>query len=145
MQWGCFTHMAFCSACGTELSESVSFCPGCGNKTENTESNGNAPLASTQILQQTPQQPINVVVQQPSSAAKSGGLAIILALLWPGLDYLYLEDVGKGIGIALFSAFCLFMIIGIPIAIILWIHGLATSSRRTREHNDANQALAGVA
>ena len=137
--------MAFCSACGTELSESVSFCPGCGDKTENTESNGNAPLASTQILQQTPQQPITVVVQQPSSAAKSGGLAIILALLWPGLDYLYLEDVGKGIGIALFSAFCLFMIIGIPIAIILWIYGIATSSRRTREHNDANQAHAGVA
>ena len=48
-------------------------------------------------------------------------------------------------GIALVSAFSAFMIIGIPITIGLWIYGLATASKRTREHNNANQALAGVA
>ena len=137
--------MPFCPSCGIDLLENSTFCPDCGNKNEISESNVNTTIVPPQVSQQTPQQPFTVVVQQPPSAAKSGGLAIILALLWPGLDYLYLEDAGKGIGIALVSVISAFMIIGIPITIILWIHGLATSSKRTREHNNTNQALVGVA
>jgi len=137
--------MPFCTSCGNNLLENSSFCPACGNKNEISESNIDTIVVPPQISQQTPQQPFTVVVQQPNSAAKSGGLAIILALLWPGLDYLYLEDAGKGLGIALVAAFSAFMIIGIPITIVLWIYGLATASKRTREHNNANQALAGVA
>ena len=85
---------------------------------------------------QVPPQQVVYVQQAPMLNAKSSGLAIVLAFLWPGLDYFYLEDGSGGVKRAIGCAFLLFTIIGIPVALIIWIMGLASSSRRTAEFNN---------
>ena len=85
---------------------------------------------------QVPPQQVVYVQQAPMLNAKSSGLAIVLAFLWPGLDYFYLEDGSGGVKRAIGCAFLLFTIIGIPVALIIWIIGLASSSRRTAEFNN---------
>jgi len=42
---------------------------------------------------QVPPQQVVYVQQAPMLNAKSSGLAIVLAFLWPGLNYFYLEMV----------------------------------------------------
>jgi TM2 domain-containing membrane protein YozV len=63
-------------------------------------------------------------------------LAIVLAFIWPGLDYFYLEDGAGGVKRAIGCAFLLFTILGIPVALIIWIMGMVSSSKRTAEFNN---------
>ena len=84
----------------------------------------------------SPPQQVVYVQQAPMLNAKSSGLAIVLAFLWPGLDYFYLEDGSGGVKRAIGFPFLLFTIIGIPVALIIWIMGIASSSRRTAEFNN---------
>jgi TM2 domain-containing membrane protein YozV len=85
---------------------------------------------------QVPTQQVVHVQLAPMLNAKSSGLAIVLAFLWPGLDYFYLEDGSGGVKRAIGYAFLMFTIIGIPVALIIWIMGIASSSRRTAEFNN---------
>ncbi|MDA8623752.1 hypothetical protein N9L38_05710 [Candidatus Poseidoniales archaeon] len=84
---------------------------------------------------QSPQQQIVYVQQTPMMNAKSSGVAILLAFLWPGLDYFYLENGGSGVIRAIGCAFLVITLIGIPVALIIWILGIASSSKRTAEYN----------
>ena len=67
--------------------------------------------------------------------SKSAGLAMVLAFLWPGIDNLYLEDTGMGILKIIGGPILIFMIIGIPVFIIMWVWGMATVSKRTSIYN----------
>ena len=81
-------------------------------------------IPQQQVMQQAPQQQVVYVQQAPMMNAKSSGLAIVLAFLWPGLDYLYLEDGGGWVIRAIGCAFLIITILGIPIALIIWIMGM---------------------
>tara|TARA_B100000965_G_scaffold350933_1_gene325156 strand:+ start:193 stop:585 length:393 start_codon:yes stop_codon:yes gene_type:complete len=81
-----------------------------------------------------PQQPI-YIQQAPMINSKSSGLAMVLAFLWPGIDNLYLEDTGMGILKTIGGPILIFMIIGIPVYIIMWVWGMATVSKRTSIYN----------
>ena len=85
-----------------------------------------------QAPQQVPPQQIVYVQQAPQLNAKSTGLAIFLAFLWPGLDRLYLEDTTKGIIFFIAAPILVFTIIGF---LILWIHSMATASQRAAVYN----------
>ena len=85
-----------------------------------------------QAPQQVPQQQIVYVQQTPPLNAKSTGLAIFLAFLWPGLDRLYLEDTTKGIIFFIAAPILAFTIIGY---LVLWIHSIATASQRAAVYN----------
>jgi len=80
-----------------------------------------------------PQQQIVYVQQAPMMNIKSSGLAIVLAILWPGLDFFYLEDTKNGLIRALLSLFLIWTII---VPLVLWFMGLITSSKRTAEYNN---------
>ena len=60
---------------------------------------------------------------------------MVLAFLWPGIDNLYLEDTGMGILKIIGGPILIFMIIGIPVFIIMWVWGMATVSKRTSIYN----------
>ena len=70
--------MAFCSHCGTQLTDGANFCPNCGNATSNQKI----------VYIQTPQQDIYV------HARKSKGLAMTLCFFggWFGLHEFYLRN-----------------------------------------------------
>jgi len=86
-----------------------------------------------QVMQQVPQQQVVYVQQTPMMNAKSSGLAIVLAIIWPGLDFFYLEDTKSGIIRVLLSLFLIWTII---VPFVLWLMGLITSSKRTTEYNN---------
>ena len=58
--------------------------------------------------------------------------AIILALIWPGLDRCYLGDVSKGILFSISAVLLLPTIIG---TLLLWIINLVTAAKRTEAYN----------
>ena len=81
--------MAFCSHCGTQLTDGANFCPNCGNATSNQKI----------VYIQTPQQDIYV------HARKSKGLAMTLCFFggWFGLHEFYLRNYLSG---TLYLLFC---------------------------------------
>lgn len=85
-----------------------------------------------QAPQQVPPQQIVYVQQAPLLNAKSTGSAIFLAFLWPGLDRLYLEDTTKGVIFFILAPILWLTIIG---GLILWIHSMATASKRAAVYN----------
>tara|TARA_Y100000746_G_C15239045_1_gene340703 strand:- start:32 stop:445 length:414 start_codon:yes stop_codon:yes gene_type:complete len=133
--------MAFCTSCGSELVAGMGFCGSCGSKLGEPASD----LDGTQNIINSPPQysptPQTIFIQQAPSATKSGGLAIVLAFVWPGLDRLYLEDTRAGLIAAISSPLLVFSILGIPIFLVLWIHSVATASKRVREFNHNMESL----
>ena len=97
----------------------------------------NLGIRLTTLVQPQPassQQPI-YIQQAPMINSKSAGLAMVLAFLWPGIDNLYLEDTGMGILKTIGGPILIFMIIGIPVWIVMWVWGMATVSKRTSIYN----------
>ena len=110
--------MAFCVSCGSEMDDGWMACPKCG-----TAKGGQAiQNPSPQIIQQ----PVTISVQQP----KSKGIAFILNFLIPGVGHMYLENTDRGLPVAIISMVCALIIIGIPVAIVLWIWMLLDTSKQ---------------
>ena len=75
-------------------------------------------------------------------ANKNPRLAIMLAVLWPGLDYFYLGAILSGSIRTLGSVFLMLSIVIdghlflLPAVLIIWIMGLTSSSKRTEKYNN---------
>jgi TM2 domain-containing membrane protein YozV len=89
-----------------------------------------------QVMQQVPQQQVVYVQQAPMMNIKNSGLSILLAFIWPGLDYIYLEDGAGGVKRAIGCVFLYVTLIGIPVALVIWIMGMVSSSQRTAQYNN---------
>jgi hypothetical protein len=78
----------------------------------------------------------------PILANKNPRLAIMLAVLWPGLDYFYLGAILSGSIRTLGSVFLMLSIVIdghlflLPAVLIIWIMGLTSSSKRTEKYNN---------
>ena len=131
--------MAYCSNCGKQLQDGNNTCPHCNFQNS---------IFSMQQPQQVPLQPIyysqqalpthQIFYHQQTANAnlKSSGLTVVLAFLWPGVDNCYLDDVGMGIAKIIGYLILIITLIGIPIALVIWIVGMATASQRTLDYNN---------
>ena len=77
----------------------------------------------------------------PILTNKNPRLAIMLAVLWPGLDYFYLGAILSG-WLRTFGSVPLMLSIVIdghifllPVVLIIWIMGVTSSSKRTEKYN----------
>ena len=95
------TGPTFCRACGKEIDGRAVICPNCG-------------VAQSQAAAST-------YVARPAGA-RTGGIAILLSILWPGAGHLYADDNTNGIIFTIISAVnfllsltLIWLILGIPI------------------------------
>ena len=115
---------AFCRACGEEIDPRATICPKCG---VSQSAVGVAPYRSTPV------------------GARSGGIAIILSLIWPGAGHLYAEDNTPGIVFCVISAVnfllswtIIWLIVGIPIWLGTAIWCSIDSNRKVAAWNVAH-------
>jgi len=95
------TGPTFCRACGKEIDNRAVICPHCG-------------VAQSQAG-------TSAYVPRPAGA-RTGGIAILLSILWPGAGHLYADDNNNGIVFTVISAVnfllsltIIWLLLGIPI------------------------------
>lgn len=114
----------YCRACGKEVDPRAVVCPSCGV----AQGQHPAPFASAS-----------------PPGMRSGGIAILLSLLWPGAGNLYAEDNSFAIVFMVVSAvnflLCwtiIWMLVGIPIALVMAIWSAIDSNRKVQQWNVAH-------
>ncbi len=73
---------------------------------------------------------------------KSSGLAAVLSFLIPGLGQIYNGEFGKGavlIVLAIVSGILIFLLIGIPFYIAIWIYGMIDAYKGAERFNAAHK------
>lgn len=117
----------FCRNCGKQISDIAAFCVGCGVAT------GVSAIP-------------NVNVSVASKEPKSGGLALLFTILFPGAGHLYIGRTEKGTPFVIANAIgfvCAFTLFLIPISFVIWIVTLImTAPKISAEVNEVNR-LAG--
>ena len=96
--------VAFCVSCGEKMEDGWMACPKCG-----TPKGGE----SEKVVPQFSQQPIAIQVREP----KSKGIAFILNFLIAGVGHMYLDNIDRGLPVAIISTLCALIIIVTAIAI----------------------------
>ena len=99
----------FCSNCGEEIDIDAEICPKCG-----------------------------VRVKAPTVGEKNPGLAAVLSFLIVGLGQIYNGQIGKGIVLIIcyvISILLVFIVIGIPLLVILWIYGIYDAYNTAKKIN----------
>jgi TM2 domain-containing membrane protein YozV len=112
----------YCVYCGAQIDARAEICPKCGVRV--------APPPAPSMPPQT------MYMEK-----KNEGLAAILSFLFIGLGQIYNGEVGKGILMLImgvFFAVLIFVLIGIPLYLILWVYGIYDA------YNTAKQINAGT-
>ena len=133
----------FCTNCGIEVNAGTAFCPRCGFKfnqeeqpqTKFCQSCGEKININAEIC---PHCGVRVANISSSSDEKNVLLSAILSILFPGLGHLYLGLDKKGISFILayiVSAILILLLIGVVLAIIVWIWALIDSIKSTEAIN----------
>jgi TM2 domain-containing membrane protein YozV/RNA polymerase subunit RPABC4/transcription elongation factor Spt4 len=133
----------FCTNCGTEVNAGTAFCPKCGfrfnqeeqSQTKFCQSCGEKININAEIC---PHCGVRVANISSSSDEKNVLLSAILSILFPGLGHLYLGLDKKGISFILayiVSAVLILLLIGVVLAIIVWIWALIDSIKSTEAIN----------
>ena len=133
----------FCTNCGTEVNAGTAFCPRCGFKfnqeeqpqTKFCQSCGEKININAEIC---PHCGVRVANISSSSDEKNVLLSAILSILFPGLGHLYLGLDKKGISFIIayiVSAILILLLIGVVLAIIVWIWALIDSIKSTEAIN----------
>ena len=133
----------FCTNCGTEVNAGTAFCPKCGfrfnqeeqSQTKFCQSCGEKININAEIC---PHCGVRVANISSSSDEKNVLLSAILSILFPGLGHLYLGLDKKGISFILayiVSAILILLLIGVVLAIIVWIWALIDSIKSTEAIN----------
>ncbi len=133
----------FCTNCGTEVNVDTAFCPKCGfrfnqeeqSQTKFCQSCGEKININAEIC---PHCGVRVANISSSSDEKNVLLSAILSILFPGLGHLYLGLDKKGISFILayiVSAILILLLIGVVLAIIVWIWALIDSIKSTEAIN----------
>ena len=100
-------------------------CPKCG-----TPKGGE----SQKVVPQFAQQPIAIQVLEP----KSKGIAFILNFLIAGVGHMYLDNIDRGLPVAIISTLCALILIGIPVWLVLWIWMLIDTNKQYEKYLQAN-------
>jgi TM2 domain-containing membrane protein YozV/ribosomal protein L40E len=124
--------MKYCINCGAQIDARAEICPKCGVR-----------VAPPPTAPSMPQQPYGYTQPQqvPYVEKKNEGLAAILSFLFIGLGQIYNGQVGKGIlmlVVGVVFAMLVFVLIGIPLYLILWVYGIYDA------YNTAKQINAGT-
>ena len=122
--------MPFCVSCGEAMEDGWMACPKCGTAKGGQNQNVAAP--------QFAQQPIPVQVREP----RSKGMAFLLNFLIPGAGHMYLENIDRGLPVAIISTVCALILIGLPIAFILYAALKIFINRNSYYNNTFNKWLA---
>ena len=117
--------VAFCVSCGEKMEDGWMACPKCG-----TPKGGE----SQKVVPQFSQQPIAIPVREP----KSKGIAFILNFLIAGVGHMYLDNIDRGLPVAIISTLCALIIIGIPVWLVLWIWMLIDTNKQYEKYLQAN-------
>lgn len=109
--------MAFCSGCGNQLPQNVSFCPDCGMGIQNNSIN----------TVRMPRKSDGSVV----SGEKSVGVAVLLSFLIPGAGTMYAGKIGWGLTLLILSYVLLVVVIGL----FIWLYSIYDAYAACKEHN----------
>ena len=112
--------MPFCVSCGEAMEDGWMACPKCGT----AKGGQNQNVAAPQFVQQP--MPVQVMPLEP----RSKGMAFLLNFLIPGAGHMYLENIDRGLPVAIISTLCALILIGLPISIVLWIWMLVDTSQQ---------------
>jgi TM2 domain-containing membrane protein YozV len=111
--------VAFCRACGNPLDVRAAICPGCGVPT----GHGQVP---------------GVVSHAALINRKSGGVAILLSLLFTGAGHWYSGEVGRGfafLAAAFVAALSLLILIGFLALPAIWIWAAIDANKAAERYN----------
>ena len=97
--------MKYCLNCGKEIAKEAEICPNCGIR-------------------------VSSIKQKKTS---SPGIAAVLSFLWIGLGQIYNGQIGKGFLLMIGFIILCITLIGIPIAIILWIYSIINAYSIAKE------------
>ncbi len=103
----------FCSNCGKKIDRKAEICPKCGVRVAEPR-------------------------ERKHRETKSAGLAAVLSFFISGLGQIYNGQIGKGIGMIVLYIFfwiLVFVIIGIPLLLILWIYGMYDAYNTAKKIN----------
>jgi len=117
--------VSFCVSCGEKMEDGWMACPKCG-----TPKGGE----SQKVVPQFAQQPIAIQVLEP----KSKGIAFILNFLIAGVGHMYLDNIDRGLPVAIISTLCALILIGIPVWLVLWIWMLIDTNKQYEKYLQAN-------
>ena len=113
---------AFCRACGTQIDARAAICPSCGVPTGTGHVPGlGAPVSQEALMNR-----------------KSGGVAILLSLLFTGAGHWYCGETGRGfafLGGAILAALMLLVFVGILALPAVWIWAAIDANKAAERHN----------
>jgi TM2 domain-containing membrane protein YozV len=143
--WAPEYEFMFCQKCGNSLQNGSRFCDSCGAAVGPA-----GPAPATPQYQQTPQypQPVAPYQQMPSQPMyapvpmKSTGIAALLALIIPGLGYIYVGKIMEGIIIlilAIVLGVLFWLLIPIVILLVLWVWQIYAAYQLANQYNAAVQ------
>ena len=115
--------MSFCVSCGEGMDDGWKACPKCGA----AKGGQNQDVVAPQISQQ----PITMVVAREP---RSKGLAFLLNFLIAGAGHMYLDNIDRGLPVAIISTLCALILIGLPVWLILWIWMLIDTSKQYEKY-----------
>jgi len=114
--------MSFCVSCGEAMDDDWMACPKCGA----AKGGQNQDVVAPQFVQQ----PIAVQAREP----RSKGIAFILNFLIPGVGHMYIDNIDRGLPVAIISTLCALILIGLPVTLVLWTWMLVDTSKQYEKY-----------